>query len=96
VNARRVGDTAQPSTTPHTYASPLARFARHDGPAMWRGLRSSHLQQASSITRVQVLGQTGLDTAISIDQSYGPTICRLPPANAMTDVTQVVLLLERV
>jgi len=30
---------------------------------------------------------------ISIDRSYGPTICCLPPADAMTDITQVVLLL---
>jgi len=47
----------------------------------------------SSITCIHVLGPTGLAAAISIDRSYGPTIFRLSPANAMTDVTQVVVLL---
>jgi len=34
------GDTA---LLPRMSASPLARFSQHDGAAMWRRLRSSHL-----------------------------------------------------
>jgi len=87
MNARRVGDTAC-SPPPRTSASPLARFGQHSGPAMRRGLLSSHLL-LSGRRRSRASNRAA---AISIDRSYGPTICRLPPANAMTDVTQVVLL----
>jgi len=41
MNARRVGDTAS-LPRPHI-RFPLARFGQHDGPAMWRRLRSLHL-----------------------------------------------------
>ena len=50
--------------------------------------------QASSITCVQVLGPTVLAAAISIDRCYG-RLCHLPPADAMIDITQVVLLSVR-
>jgi len=36
-----------------------------------------------------------LAAAISTDWFYSPTICRLPSANVMIDVTQVVLLSVR-
>jgi len=52
-------------------------------------------EQASLITCVHVLSPSGLAAAISTERSYGSAICRLPPANAMTDVTQVVLLSVR-
>jgi len=60
--------------------------------AAWTSLVAPTSERASSITCVHVLGPTGLAAAISINRSYGLTICRLPPADAMTDVTQVVLL----
>jgi len=90
--------TLPSSSLPDASASPLARFGQHDGPALRRGLRSSHLLLGGrrQITCVQVLGQTRLATAISIDRSYG-RLYHLPepPANAMTDVTPVVLLSVR-
>jgi len=93
MNARRVGDTAR-CPPPHTSASPLARFGQHDGPAMRRGLRSSHLllsrhrRSRASMSLVQ----PGWPRR---SQSTGLTarLCRLhAPADAMTDVNQVVLL----
>jgi len=50
--------------------------------------------RASSITCTQVLGPTVLAAAISIDRCYG-RLYHLPPADAMTNITQVVLLSVR-
>jgi len=50
--------------------------------------------RASSITCVQVLGPTVLAAAISIDRCYC-RLCHLPPADAMIDITQGVLLSVR-
>jgi len=51
-------------------------------------------EQASSITCFQVLGLTVLATAISTNRSYSQ-LYNLPPADALIDVTQVILLSVR-
>ena len=88
MNARRVGDTAR-SPPPCMSASPLARFGQHDGPAMWRGLRSSHLL-LSGRRRSRASNRAGrgdLNRPV-----LRPDYMSSAPADAMTDVTQLVLL----
>jgi len=88
MNARRVGDTAR--SPPHrTSASPLARFGQHDGPAMRRRLCSSHLllsgRRRSRASNWAGRGDLNRQVLLYV-------VCSLSPADAMTDVTQVVLL----
>jgi len=97
MNARRVGDTAR-CPPPHTSASPLARFGQHDGPAVRRGLRSSHLllsgrrrSRASKSSAQPCWPRWSQSTGVLC---YG-RLCHLPTADVMIDITQVVLLSVR-
>jgi len=67
------------------------RSARWSSYAARTSLIAPASERASAITCVQVLSPTVLAAAISIDRCYGQQ-CHLPPADAMTDITQVVLL----
>ena len=90
MNARRVGDTACPPAT-----RPLPNLRDSVSTTAARTLLVAPASVgASSITCVQVLGSTVLAAAISIDWCYG-RLCHLPPADAMIDITQVVLLSVR-
>jgi len=80
-----------PALPPHIrFPTCAIRSARRSSYAAQTSLVAPASERASSITCVHVLGPTGLAAAISIAWSY--VLCRLPPANAMTEVTQVVLL----
>jgi len=66
------------------------RSARRSSYAARTSLVAPASERASSITCVQVLGPTVLATAISIDRCYC-RLCHLPTADAMIDITQVLL-----
>jgi len=93
VNARRVGDTACPPPRVR-FPTRAIRSARRSSYAESASLVAPAFEWASSITCVQVLSPTVLAAAISIDRCYC-RLCHLPPADAMIDITQVVLLSVR-
>ena len=85
----------RPALPPHVrFPSRAIWSTRQSSYAARTSLVAPASERASSITCVQVLGPTGLAAAISIDWSYG-RLCHLPPANAMSDIPQVILLLVR-
>jgi len=93
VNARQVGDTACPPPRVR-FPTRAIRSARRSSYAARTSLVAPASERASLITCVQVLSPTVLAVVISIDRCYC-RLCHLPPADAMIDITQVVLLSVR-
>jgi len=84
-----------PALPPHVrFPTRAIRSARRSSYAAQTLLVAPACERASSITCVQVLGPTVLAAVISIDRCYG-RLCHLPPADAIIDITQVVLLSVR-
>jgi len=80
-----------PPALPPCVPSPLAPFGQHDGPAMRRGLRSSHLLLSGRHRSRASKSRSKSNRACrgDLNQPVLPPGCHLPPADAMTDVTQV-------